>query len=94
MPEVWCANYGELDGGKLLKLLHKVFRNASEETRGKPVIRSAWDGHPDNLFVELDPQGWVPYEPWMDKHFEIRLDPFTCDPYPEDLPHDLRALRR
>lgn len=52
----------------------------------RPVARAAWDGSPDNLLVE-DPHTsvWTPYASWMDEHFEIRLDPFMCDPDPVDL---------
>ncbi len=69
----------------MLNVLRKAFGNARKETRRRPVVRSAWDGHPDNLYVEMPEGYWLPYAQWMNKHFEIRLDPFMCDPDPDDL---------
>ncbi len=85
MSEVRCSDYGQLDGGELLDLLREAFGNPREEAWRRPVVRSAWDGHPANLLVEMPEGHWLPYAPWMDKHFEIRLDQFMCDTDPEDL---------
>lgn len=84
---VRCANTPKLDGEKLRNLLRKAFGHARtrKPEYQKPVVRSYWNGHPDNLVVEMPEGHEIPYEPWMNKHFDIRLDPFMCDPDPDDL---------
>ena len=69
----------------MLNLLRQVFGHARTEAPAKPVVRSAWDGSPNNLLVEMPEGHWRPVEPWMYETFDVRLDPFTCDPDPEDL---------
>lgn len=77
-----------LDGGELHKLLRFFKRNTSEEV-SRPIARMAWDGHPDNLFVEDPHTGvWMPYDERFKEFWEIRLDPFMCDPDPVDLPYE------
>lgn len=60
------------------------------------MIRQAWDGDPDNggtVYVEVPPGVWVEAWPGVYEHYDVRLDPDMCDPYPEDL-EAYRAHRR
>ena len=70
----------------MLKLLRKVFGNARREEPAKQVVRQAWDGSPDNMLVEMPEGHWLPAKPWMYEAYDVRLDPFMCDPDPDDLP--------
>lgn len=84
MPKVRQTDSRLHDGGELHKLLRRIFGNAREEI-SKPIVRVAWEDSPDNLFVEMPEGYWLTAAPWMYEAFEVRLDPFMCDPYPEDL---------
>ncbi len=89
LPEMRGTDHGQLDGGELLNVLRKVFGDArGEARREKPVVRQAWDGHPDEggtMYVEVPPGVWMKARPWMYEAYDVRLDPFMCDPDPDDL---------
>ena len=83
---MWGADNGQLDGEKLFELLHKIFgRPRREAGLKKPIVRQWWDGDPSNLTVEMPSGAWLPAAPWMYEAYDVRLDPFMCDPFPEDL---------
>ena len=85
---MWFTHTPQLDGGELFNLLRKIFGNARDDARRpspKQVVRCAWDGHPDNLYIEIPPGVWKKARPWMYEAYDVRIDPFMCDPDPEDL---------